>query len=114
MSRPRRNRIDTGQARRRIDAGLTGDKVAVSDPAAVPQQTDAEAAGAPTPGDMANRDVAAQERMAADFGHQARPLTQPLPDTIANIKGRDLFAVRLLWMLLALAVLVALLTLLLV
>jgi hypothetical protein len=37
-----------------IDSGHTGDKVAVSDPAAAPLGTDAEAAGTPpTPGEVA-------------------------------------------------------------
>jgi len=42
--------MDTGIERRQTDQGLTGDKIMVSDPAAAPVQTDAEAAGTPTSG----------------------------------------------------------------
>lgn len=41
--------MDTGMERHRTDKGQTGDKIAVSDPAAVPLHTDAESAGTPTP-----------------------------------------------------------------
>lgn len=41
--------MDTGMERRHTDRGQTGDKIAVSDPAAVPVHADAEAAGTPTP-----------------------------------------------------------------
>lgn len=41
--------MDTGMERHHTDRGLTGDKVAASDPAAVPLHADAEAAGTPTP-----------------------------------------------------------------
>lgn len=41
--------MDTGMERRHTDSGLTGDKIAINDPAAAPVHTDAEAAGTPTP-----------------------------------------------------------------
>lgn len=41
--------IDTGHERARIDKGLTGEKIAVSDPAAAPMETDSESGGAPMP-----------------------------------------------------------------
>ncbi|MGE5478500.1 MAG: hypothetical protein ACM3Q1_17750 [Bacteroidales bacterium] len=40
--------MDTGIERHHTDRGLTGDKVAVTDPAAAPVHADAEAAGTPT------------------------------------------------------------------
>lgn len=41
--------MDTGQERRRIDKGLTGDKIAATDPAAAPMETDSESGGARMP-----------------------------------------------------------------
>lgn len=40
--------VNWAQARGRIDRGVTGDKIAVHDPAAAPLGTDAEAGGVPT------------------------------------------------------------------
>jgi hypothetical protein len=44
-------------ARARIDRGETGDKIAVTDPAAAPLGTDAEAGGASTPAEAIARSV---------------------------------------------------------
>jgi hypothetical protein len=46
---PDAQHFDTGQQRAATDAGLTGDKIKVCDPAAAPVETDAEAAGSATP-----------------------------------------------------------------
>lgn len=51
---------DSGQERASTDSGLTGDKVAVSDPAAAPVHTDAEAASAPT---LASQVAASVQRL---------------------------------------------------
>jgi hypothetical protein len=40
--------MDNGETRARTDAGETGDKIKVSDPAAAAAETDAEASGRPT------------------------------------------------------------------
>lgn len=45
--------MDTPQERAKTDAGLTGDKIRVADPAAAPLDTDAEAGGVPTSGPAA-------------------------------------------------------------
>jgi hypothetical protein len=44
-----RRAVETGELREAIDSGRTGDKVPARDPATAPLQTDAEAAGTPTP-----------------------------------------------------------------
>lgn len=63
MPQPSR-KIDSGRERARTDAGLTGDKVAVGDPAAAPVHTDAETAGTPTPAKLSAASVRRQERIA--------------------------------------------------
>lgn len=61
----------TDQLRDRIDKGLTGEKVAMPDPAAAPLGTDAEAAGYPP---------TAQERsLAARRAPRSERSAQPLP-----------------------------------
>ncbi|MCL4766458.1 MAG: hypothetical protein KJZ80_09520 [Hyphomicrobiaceae bacterium] len=49
---PLRSKSTAAQLRRDIDLGLTGDKVAVEDPAAAPLGTDDEAAGTPPDPEM--------------------------------------------------------------
>lgn len=66
---------DPGFERDRTDAGLTGDKVAVSDPAAVPAHGDAESAGTPTTAADAMRSVHEQARIS----QSARPQAKPAP-----------------------------------
>jgi hypothetical protein len=44
----RKKALNWEQVRDRIDSGATGEKVAISDPAAAPLGTDDEAAGAPS------------------------------------------------------------------
>ncbi len=70
MVQPSKN-PDYGQERARTDAGLTGDKVAVGDPAAVPVNTDAETAGTPTSTVLATRSARAQEQIARETRPQA-------------------------------------------
>lgn len=41
--------MDTGQERARIDRGLTHEKIAATDPAAAPMETDSESGGIPMP-----------------------------------------------------------------
>lgn len=57
----------TSQLRHDIDTGLTGDKVAETDPAAAPLGTDDEAAGRP-PSPAAVRLARAQENVAGKPG----------------------------------------------
>lgn len=64
---------DPGFERDRTDAGLTGDKVAVPDPAAVPAHGDAETAGTPTTAADAMRSVHQQARIAQGATPRARP-----------------------------------------
>ena len=67
---------DPGLARAAIDAGVTGDKVPVGDPAAAPMDADAESAGTPTPRLDAGADISRQEAIARDSGASAiRPST---------------------------------------
>ena len=67
---------DTGRTRAAIDAGLTGDKVPVADPAAAPMNTDAETAGTPTPAYAAEADLRAQQAIAQESGaSDVRPVT---------------------------------------
>ena len=71
--------MDTGQERHRTDQGQTGDKVAMSDPAAAPMHTDSEAAGTPTSHGAVTaalariRDHLAQEMRPDTFGAFAKP-----------------------------------------
>ena len=66
---------DPGLARAAIDAGKTGDKVPVSDPAAAPMNADAESAGTPTSAAAARADVEHQEQIAHESGAAAvRPI----------------------------------------
>lgn len=71
--------METGMERHHIDRGLTGDKVAVHDPAAAPVHADAEAAGTPTShwAVMASlariRDHLASEMRPDTFGAVAKP-----------------------------------------
>ncbi|MCR6632272.1 MAG: hypothetical protein NVV74_20725 [Magnetospirillum sp.] len=71
--------MDTGLERHHTDRGLTGDKVAGPDPAAVPVHTDSEAAGTPTPhgavvAALAQiRDYLAAEFRPDSFGAVAKP-----------------------------------------
>ena len=67
---------DPGRTGAAIDAGLTGDKVPVSDPAAAPMNADAETAGTPTPAYAAEADLRLQERIARESGAAAvHPVT---------------------------------------
>lgn len=63
MANPRK--ADPGIGRAKTDAGPTGDKVAVYDPAAVPVEGDAEAAGTPTTAALAAASAARQAAMRA-------------------------------------------------
>lgn len=71
--------MDTGMERHHTDRGLTGDKVAVSDPAAAPLHADAEAAGTPTSqwavlASLAHiRDYLASEMRPDSFGAVVKP-----------------------------------------
>ncbi|HLO78683.1 MAG TPA: hypothetical protein VK196_19680 [Magnetospirillum sp.] len=71
--------MDTGMERHHTDRGLTGDKVAVLDPAAAPVHADAEAAGTPTShwavaATLAQiRDYLASELRPDTFGAYAKP-----------------------------------------
>ena len=47
MNETKKKTPTTDQLRRRIDKGLSGDKIVGSDPAAAPLETDAEAGGFP-------------------------------------------------------------------
>lgn len=64
--------MDTGMERNRTDRGLTGDKIAVRDPAAAPVHLDAEAAGTPTPRSAVMASVSQMMEYA---------LRSPRPDT---------------------------------
>lgn len=74
----RERKADPGFERAATDGGHTRDKVAVSDPAAVPIQTDAESAGTPT---------AAAEAVASTK-RQARTTAPPAPFA-ANHHGEN-------------------------
>jgi hypothetical protein len=69
--------------RRMIDAGRTGDKIPVADPAAAPFESDAEASGNPTGGALLAREAAAQHEAAhragapKGHGHPHSGLKQP-------------------------------------
>jgi hypothetical protein len=71
--------MDTGFERNHTDRGLTGDKVAVTDPAAAPVHADAEAAGTPTSSwavlaSLAQiKDYLAGELRPDSFGAYAKP-----------------------------------------
>ena len=69
------SRSDNGHSRAAIDAGRTGDKVPVSDPATVPMNVDAETAGTPTPASESDADLRNQERIARETGADARPIS---------------------------------------
>lgn len=62
--------METGLERNHIDRGLTGDKVAISDPAAAPAHADAEAAGTPT---SASAVMAALARIREHLASEMRP-----------------------------------------
>ncbi len=67
MNAERRTERNWDQARSRIDAGETGDKVAAPDPAAAPLGADEEAGGARTPPEAIGGSAAAeQQRPAGD------------------------------------------------
>jgi|GEM_PF-1826719 len=56
-----RKDVEKGELREAIDSGRTGDKVPARDPATAPLQTDAEAAGTPTPREALERQQKEQE-----------------------------------------------------
>ena len=61
----------TEDLRTRIDAGETGDKVGVADPAAAPLGTDDEAAGAPATPAQVRTALAQETRQGAESGPEA-------------------------------------------
>ena len=70
--------------RDRIDRGVTGDKVAFSDPAAAPLGTDAEAAGAPSQATGAGPALSGEASRAAP---PAATQTGTIPDRLAAGRG---------------------------
>ncbi len=74
MANPAR-KPEHGEERARTDAGRTGDKVAVGDPAAAPLHSDAETAGTPTPAKQAATSAHRQEKIA----ETAKPKAAPAP-----------------------------------
>ena len=68
---------ETARLRADIDSGRTGDKVAMSDPAAAPLGTDDEAAGTPPPGHAMAAARAAEARPAAAHPTIAASATKP-------------------------------------
>lgn len=83
--------MDTGIERNHIDRGLTGDKVAVQDPAAAPVHADAEAAGTPTSGwaVMASlaqiADYLSSELRPDSFGAYMKPGSQHQSDLLRKL-----------------------------
>jgi len=73
-----------GRTRAATDRGLTGDKVAATDPAAAPLETDAETAATPTPGAAAEASLRTQESAARPGLDR-----QPAYARDAQPRGRD-------------------------
>lgn len=74
------NAAEAGRERHMIDSGMTGEKIAASDPATAPMQTDAESAGTPTP-----------ERLALASASELVEMTWrvPRPDTFGAWRQPD-------------------------
>lgn len=70
MSQERGQRTNWAQVRDDIDSGRAGDKIKVSDPAAAPLGTDAEADGSTPPEDDARSRAAS--RAAQEASHDGR------------------------------------------
>ncbi len=64
---------ESGRRRAAVDAGSTGDKVPVADPAAAPMETDAETAGAAIPAAAAAADRRRQQEIVRDNWAGAGP-----------------------------------------
>lgn len=80
----RRVGATTEQLRHDIDSGLTGDKVAASDPAAAPLGTDDEAAGTP-PSAAAVELARRTERRRIREPHPPTPERSPVVLTLGSI-----------------------------
>ena len=65
----------SGRLRESGDEGKTGDKTPWPDPATVPHETGAEAAGSPTPRGAAEEDRRRQEEIAASFNRHVEPMS---------------------------------------
>ena len=96
-----KSRTDTGELRDDIDKGRTGDKVPWPDPATVPDETGAEAAGQPTPRAEVEADRKRQEATAAGFDRHVEPMSAA--ETPARARMNRRFAV---WLAVVLAVVV--------